>query len=107
MACPYFLPTGPLQETGWAVPPRAPLGVLCAGECHAGPEPRPAEHERCNFGYARGVCPQFPLDAPIDAVRFTASGRYILERDHRPVEHGNEAGDRRILAAQLRIVKPK
>ena len=37
------------------MPPRAPLGVLCAGECHAGPEPRPADHELCNFGYARGA----------------------------------------------------
>lgn len=91
MPCPYFLPKQPLQETGWAIPPRAPLGVLCSGECHAAQAPQPADHDRCNFGYARGLCPRFPVDAPADAVRFAphADGVfYVLELDHAPLEHG-------------------
>ena len=94
--CPYFLPKEPLQETGWAIPPRAPLGVLCAGECHADGTPRLADHERCNFGYARGLCKRFPADAAVDAVRFMILARdgdliqlrYICERDHAPQGHG-------------------
>lgn len=103
MACPYFLPKEPLKETGWAVPPRAPLGVLCAGECHAGEDIQPAEHERCNFGYARGVCARFPADAPVDAVRFWRDGdvvRYVFERDHAPCGQGDAATGGGILAAQ-------
>jgi hypothetical protein len=94
--CPFFLPKEPLRETGWAVPPRAPLGVLCAGECHANGTPRPADHELCNFGYARGICERFPPDAEVDAVRFQVTARdievayvrYFCERDHSPTAHG-------------------
>ena len=96
MPCPYFLPTEPLQETGWVRPPRAPLGVLHAGECHAGTAPQPADHDRCNFGYARGACERFPASARVDAVRFAISGRepdvirliYVFERENAPIEHG-------------------
>jgi hypothetical protein len=54
----------------------------------------------CNIGYARGVCPQFPSDAPHDAVRFhrlaDKSLLYVFERDHTPTEHGqvNESSGR-------------
>ncbi len=110
MPCPYFLPKEPLKETGWAVPPRAPLGVLCAGECHAGGEIVPADHERCNFGYARGVCSRFPADALFDAVRFwrdQGSVRYVLERDHAPCGHGEVSSSTEpILAAQARMFAP-
>ena len=103
MPCPYFLPLEPLKDTGWAIPPRAPLGVLCSGECHAGAQPQPADHDRCNFGYARDLCPRFPGDAPADAVRFAAPDLYILERDHSPVEHGTVPPSRPLLAAQFRM----
>jgi hypothetical protein len=106
--CPYFLPKQPLQETGWAIPPRAPLGVLCSGECHATPTPQPADHDRCNFGYARGLCTRFPADAPADAVRFASHADgvlYVLERNHTPVEHGivRFADGSRLLEAQARV----
>ena len=94
--CPYFLPTEPLQETGWVRPPRAPLGVLHAGECHAGTSPQPADYDRCNFGYARGGCSRFPAEATVDAVRFAIMSReanvihmvYVFERENAPVQHG-------------------
>lgn len=96
MPCPYFLPKEALKETGWAVPPRAPLGVLCSGECHAEATPQLGDHELCNFGYARGVCGRFPGDAPVDAVRFAITSRdaevvhirYLLERACAPQGHG-------------------
>jgi len=109
--CPYFLPQAPLQETKWAVPPRAPLGVLHAGECRAGTVPQVADHERCNFGYARGECGKFPSDAAVDAVRFAVDSRepglvrilYVLEREHAPLEHGRltfSIADRRLEGAE-------
>ncbi len=109
MPCPYFLPREPLKDTRWAIPPRAPLGVLCSGECHAD-APTPAEHDLCNIGYARGVCDRFPADGPVDAVRFHARGEgllYVLERDHVPVEHGmlSEADTRPLLNAQARMYR--
>jgi hypothetical protein len=109
VSCPYFLPKEPLQETKWAVPPRAPLGALCAGECHAGDSPQPADHDRCNFGYARGLCERFPADGGADAVRFAAHPEgvlYVLERDHAPLEHGIlrfREETRPLLVAQARI----
>ena len=46
----------------------------------------------CNFGYGRGLCPQFPEHSQFDAVRFsiTLGGRmmYVLERDYSPLQHG-------------------
>ena len=122
MPCPYFLPREPQKDTGWAVPPRSPLGALCSGECHAGPVPTQADHELCNFGYARGVCEKFPADAAVDAVRFqlvsdtinpefggrTTQILYVRERAHHPHSHGllkykldrlEDSGDP-ILAAQ-------
>jgi hypothetical protein len=60
-----------------------------AGEPHEPPE----EHQRelCNCGYARGRCPDFPVDAEADAVRFSMKGGtvvYIFEKDHAPLRHG-------------------
>lgn len=71
--------------------PRAPLGRIYTGVCRA-PSPREASEreqiEWCNWGYARGRCPSFPLESPIDAVRFTESPdgsmRCILELDYGP-----------------------
>ncbi|HVO99707.1 MAG TPA: hypothetical protein VMT15_16660 [Bryobacteraceae bacterium] len=85
MACPYFRP---LRETAWSEG-RAPLGGIFEGECTRGGTCDP---RLCNFGYARGVCAHFPLDAVADVVRFSMLGGdrlvWILERDHTPVEHG-------------------
>lgn len=109
MPCPYFIPDKPLNETGWFRPPRSPLGVLHSGECQLGSIPD--DLHPCNFGYARGVCPHFPSDAPFDAVRFAITSRtghtaellYILERNHAPAEHGKltyDAQDNRVLSAE-------
>jgi hypothetical protein len=81
--------------------PRWPLGAAYAGVCQACPEdlfePPPERQETlCNRGYARGICECFPLSAPFDAVRFSASDAtaessrfvWIMERDHAPAQFG-------------------
>jgi hypothetical protein len=121
VSCPYFFPDRPLAETSWFRPPRAPLGLLHGGECHAPEGPAPGNHHLCNFGYARGVCGRFPADAPFDAVRFAVIAQesnvtqllYVLELNHTPAEHGRltydanrnrvvGADERALLAAQAR-----
>ena len=91
----------------WDPPPRLPLGDAWAGECRATGAPfTPTEsslREMCNTGYARRRCPRFPEWSAADAVRFslaraaeTGAGteataprvRFVLEKDHFPVEHG-------------------
>jgi hypothetical protein len=72
---------------------RAPLGGMFHGECerHGVGEPK-----LCNFGYARGLCADFPDESAADAVRFSVAGSaegvvrvvWILEKDHAPMEHG-------------------
>jgi hypothetical protein len=113
--CPFFLPLRPRNETEWFVPPRAPLGRLFEGECHAPSTKQHPEHPTvdgllCNIGYARGVCPQFPPEAPHDAVRFhrLADGSllYVFERDHAPVEHGQVTGEGERLNAQAAAFRP-
>lgn len=101
MACPYFEPAGRLSDERWIRPPRMPLGAACAGVCRApsAEEYRPDAatlYENCNLGYARGRCQHFPESSPADAIRFAASTvsegliriRYIVEKDHAPVDHG-------------------
>jgi hypothetical protein len=96
MPCPFFLPEEPLDASGWVIPPRAPLGKAWTGTCCADPS-RPTRPNTdalwkwCNFGYARGVCPQFPEGHTDDAVRFaTVAGKlqWIVESDHVPVRFG-------------------
>ena len=101
MACPFFAPSHRLEFTGWARPPRFPLGDAFRGACHALPsvvfEP-PEAHQRevCNCGYARGRCDRFPHGSAGDAVRFSVTGQtssrlsmiYVVEKDHAPAEHG-------------------
>ena len=94
MACPYF---DPLERLPLA---SGSLGDLYSGCCRASGEPfRPDDAtvaDRCNLGYARGRCPQFPRDSGADSVRFMIAARdtgairvlYSLERDHRPVSAG-------------------
>ena len=90
MPCPYFFPIAPRQETEWFRPPRAPLGSLHTGACHATPAHETVEAQCCNFGYARDVCPRFPADAEADAARYThtpAGVLCVLEKAHRPLRH--------------------
>ena len=100
MACPYFYPLARLENHGWVIPPRVPLGDAYAGECRADAAVfQPDEtHARqiCNAGYGRGACDRFPKDASIDAVRFHIaqdSGeliriQYVFEKDCWPVKDG-------------------
>jgi hypothetical protein len=90
MACPFFRPLRPIEWSSG----RAPLGAIFEGEC----ERRGTGEARfCNFGYARGLCPEFPDGSGADAVRFSVSGNadgivtivWIFEKDHAPIEHGS------------------
>jgi len=99
--CPFFVPSHRFETSGWARPPRFPLGDVFGGACHAQPAdivepPEARQRELCNCGYARTRCDRFPGgDAP-DAVRFSVtedtparlSFVYVIEKDHAPVEHG-------------------
>jgi hypothetical protein len=89
VACPFFRP---LRLMSWSSG-RAPLGGMFEGEC----EQRGAGNARlCNFGYARGLCGDFPEGTAADAVRFSVARKsdgmvtliWILEKDHAPKEHG-------------------
>lgn len=100
MACPYFYPSARLENAGWVVPPRVPLGDAYAGECRAAASPfQPDEtHARhlCNVGNGRGSCDRFPRDASVDAVRFHVAQdlgefiriQYVFEKDCWPKENG-------------------
>jgi len=89
MACPFFRPLRPLEWSSG----RAPLGAIFEGECERGGT---GEARFCNFGYARGLCAEFPDGSMADAVRFSVIGTtqgivrmiWILEKDHAPIEHG-------------------
>ena len=96
MACPFFDPAARV-DGDWAGPGRYPLGALHSGICRARPlEPvLPSPdilRQWCNFGYARGQCPDFPVEGAPDAVRFGIAGdegglvriHYVAERDHHP-----------------------
>ena len=101
MSCPFFVPARRLETTGWVRPPRLPLGDPWAGSCQARAgetfePPESQQREVCNCGYARGRCDRFPPNAAPDAVRFSvqeAPGErlrvtFVLEKEHRPIEHG-------------------
>ena len=96
MACPYFEPEDRLPMASGS------LGDLYAGHCRADaahvyePDERTVA-DRCNLGYARGHCAQFPPGDGPDAVRFCVSKSeesglrvlYAMERDHRPYSNGS------------------
>ena len=95
MACPLFIPTTPLGETGLVM---APLGDLFGGHCSADPGAAidPDTLRRCcNFGYARGHCARADK-SEADAVRLLVRGErgnvveiaWSVERDHHPVAVG-------------------
>ena len=89
MACPFFKP---LRQVEWSSG-RAPLGAMFEGECE---RHGVCETKLCNFGYARGLCADFPAASAVDAVRFSVASNsegvvtliWIREKDHAPVEHG-------------------
>ena len=99
MACPYFYPTARSGGLYWPFPARLPLGAGFQGCCTAGAMksvPSDAElRDFCNVGYAR-QCSKLPVDRRGDAVRFSVASeaddliivRYVCERDHEPVDHG-------------------
>lgn len=116
MACPYFMPVEKLENGSWPHPARLPLGGGWRGHCtapgHQGELPSQDILEAfCNLGYA-DCCSWSPKERACDAVRFAivpppASGksrsdrvaggpsasaicvRYVCERNHVPVEHGD------------------
>ena len=114
LACPYFMPVAKLENGNWPHPARLPLGAGWNGHCTApGHEGQPPAQDVletfCNLGYASG-CSWTPEEPICDTVRFGAAPtdpagrnrlrdaaslpspvlvlRYVCERDHKPVEHG-------------------
>jgi hypothetical protein len=98
MACPYFIPEQRCDAELWQHRARLPLGDGFSGTCCAqtdGYRPSTEElRELCNIGYARG-CARLPEQRDADSVRFLArdgggfvSVKYLLERGHAPVSHG-------------------
>src|SRR5215469_9439714 len=114
MACPYFMPVEKLENGSWSHPARLPLGGGWRGHCtapgHEGELPAQDILESfCNLGYAN-CCTWSPKEHPSDAIRFAVvppskSGaragtpydasasviclRYVSERNHLPVDHGD------------------
>lgn len=101
MACPFFVPSRRLENTGWVRPPRLPLGDYFGGACYAQPSgvielPESRQRELCNCGYARGKCDRFPSGSTADAVRFSVTDDtpnrllmvYVVEKDHAPAKFG-------------------
>jgi hypothetical protein len=113
LACPFFMPVARLENGSWPHPARLPLGGGWCGRCtapgHDGELPPQHVLEAfCNLGYASS-CSWSPRERRWDAVRFAVSApresasheardvdaarvlllRYVCERDHRPVDHGD------------------
>ena len=100
MACPFFVPTSPLDDGGWLHPSRLPLGGGWSGHCsapgHEGAAPATEElRQFCNLGYAAG-CSRLPKERSFDAVRFSIMRDrdglldfcFVCESGHLPAEHG-------------------
>jgi hypothetical protein len=109
------MPVARLENGSWPHPARLPLGGGWCGHCtapgHEGELPSQDVLEAfCNLGYASS-CSWSPPERLWDAVRFAVSApldatasaeardgaarsrvlvlRYVCERDHRPVAHGD------------------
>ena len=110
------MPVARLENGSWPHPARLPLGSGWCGHCtapgHEGELPAQNVLEAfCNLGYASN-CSWSPRERLWDAVRFAVSAprdsvmpaaarnaaavparvlvlRYVCERNHRPVEHGD------------------
>jgi hypothetical protein len=131
MTCPYFMPVAKLEDGNWPHPARLPLGSGWSGHCtapgHEGEAPAQGVLEAfCNLGYASS-CGWAPQERLFDAVRFAFAVsapdpsaknkprdaaasvlllRYVCERDHRPVEHGDLEFDLTAAAWQRRHNNP-
>lgn len=108
------MPAERIEDGSWPHPARLPLGGGWSGHCTAPGHERQIPSRDvleafCNLGYACG-CTWAPQERNWDAVRFAVSApgapvttnyanagngsgrllslRYVCERDHRPVEHG-------------------
>jgi len=101
VACPYFYPVERIHDGAWIQPPRLPLGAPYSGLCRAveGDAFEPAENalrECCNTGYARGRCTRFPVQASVDAFRFSIEAErddvveivFVREREWSPTGYG-------------------
>ena len=99
MACPFFYPGEKLNDHGFIVTPRLPLGEARAGECRSAslpywPDPTMLM-KACNLGHGRHYCERFPTSAKADAVRFHVREsteslirvQCILENECRPAGH--------------------
>jgi len=107
------MPVARLENGSWPHPARLPLGGGWCGHCtapgHDGElPPQDVLEAFCNLGYASS-CSWSPRERVWDAVRFAVSApresdshearradaarvlllRYVCERDHRPVDHGD------------------
>jgi hypothetical protein len=107
------MPVARLDNGSWPHPARLPLGGGWCGHCtapgHEGELPSQDVLEAfCNLGYASG-CSWSPRERVWDAVRFAVAApqdstgrreagkvparllilRYVCERNHRPVDHGD------------------
>lgn len=105
------MPVARLENGSWPHPARLPLGGGWCGNCtspgHEGQIPSQDVLEAfCNLGYASS-CAWSPTERPWDAVRFAVSApndsrltrnnvagrilvlRYVCEKGHLPVEHGD------------------
>ncbi|HEY4682653.1 MAG TPA: hypothetical protein VIH17_05310 [Candidatus Acidoferrales bacterium] len=113
MACPFFFPTEKFDDKAWRHRPQLPLGDGFLGICRRDskqefiPDAR-ALQACCNLGYAFD-CPRFPRTYSTDAVRLAVVGDTnslvtiycVLEKDHRPAEHGKleySAAERQFLS---------
>jgi hypothetical protein len=117
LACPYFMPLRKIENGSWQHPARLPLGGGWSGHCTAAGHDTEIPSQDvlegfCNLGYASG-CAWVPSERAWDAVRFAVVApaeaekrwkpneqgeraivlRYVCERNHRPVEHGELAYD--------------
>ncbi len=98
MACPYFIPEHRCDAELWQHRARLPLGDGFVGFCCAQEQAYTPTHDElrefCNIGYAK-QCPRLPEQRDADSMRFLArdggdfvSIKYLLERGHAPVSHG-------------------
>jgi hypothetical protein len=106
------MPVSKMENGAWPHPARLPLGGGWCGHCTAPGHqaeipPQDVLEAFCNLGYASG-CSWSPRERVWDGVRFAVMAplepaapngaipparvlllRYVCERDHRPVEHGD------------------
>jgi hypothetical protein len=111
------MPLRKIENGSWQHPARLPLGGGWSGHCTAAGHDSEIPSQDvlegfCNLGYASG-CAWVPSERAWDAVRFAVVApaeaekrwkpneqgeraivlRYVCERNHRPVEHGELAYD--------------